>query len=229
MTSRKFEELERRVKRIKTKKYIKLILLSFVLFGSTFYLVKYTIKTKPLHVEIKIEEKEVQTPTALVEAKELVQEKSREVAQKEEKIDYETIELSVTIDLPDEKKLVPKIEKQIVKVEQKEREEQKFILHVKEINDKDALLERFGDKEDFESAIGLARLYFEDKKFVKSIYWSRKASNLNPKNESSWIIFSKSKQALGESEDAIKALQVYLEHFSSQSIENLLKQHRSQK
>ena len=75
----------------------------------------------------------------------------------------------------------------------------------------------------------MAKLYFQKQSFAESVYWSKKASKLNPENKISWLIYAKSKKNLGETEDAIRALELYLEYFSSNEVKKLLEIYRNNK
>jgi tetratricopeptide (TPR) repeat protein len=195
---------------------------------------------KPVHVEKitkKVEAKKIE-PKKEPKAKvfEPIKQPKPEVkivVEKKEEPIYDTIKLSVNVNVPSKmqkKEEVKKEEIKTQKVEIKEAKSQKRLnFKVKEVKSEDALLERFKVAGDFDSAMGLANLYFEKRNFEKSIYWSKKASKLSSGDESAWIIYAKSKDSLGKTDDAIKALQLYLEYFSSDSIEKLLKYYRDKK
>lgn len=65
----------------------------------------------------------------------------------------------------------------------------------------------------YEKAMNLAARYYENKDYEKSIFWSLKANDIDRKNSSSWILFSKAKQALGKDEEAKQALDTYVSYY----------------
>jgi len=224
MTNTRFEDLERRVKVIKLKKYIKVSVFLFLLLALGLYFIpNNSVKKvdKPLHVKIVPKKKEVKIEPKIKEFEPIkqvkpIEQKKENVVQKTEVI-YDTIKLSPNIELNHKSELKREI------IIEKTKPKRKINFSVKEVKSEDALLERFKVAGDFESAMGLAYLYFEKKNFEKSIYWSKKASKLSSGDESAWIVYAKAKSALGKVDDAIKALQLYLEYFSSEEIEKLLK------
>ncbi len=217
MTSARFENLDKRVKTLRLKRYMKLLLV-FVLFAGAGY---YYVFDKSKQIEVV----KVQEVIPKVEEKRVVAKAEKVVVVEKKEPQYDTIKLTPTI-APIVKKIEkPKIEKKSVqKVEEKKTS--KISMRVKEVKSEEALLKRFRVANDFDSAMGLANLYFSKGEFEKSIYWSRKASKLRSGEESAWLVFAKAKHALGKSDDAINALKLYLEHFSSKDIEKLLKLYR---
>ncbi|HIP30356.1 MAG TPA: hypothetical protein EYG83_06030 [Sulfurospirillum arcachonense] len=229
MTNARFGDLEKRVKLIKIKKYIKIFAILSVLIAVSYYVVsinQVVVVAKPLHVK-EVLKKELPKKAPKVKKYEPIQQEIERVKQEivVTKVEaYDTIKLSPKLNLPSIlKKDVVEVKKEpIIK-------KSKISLHVKEVKSEDALLKRFRVAGDFESAMGLAYLYFDKQNFEKSIFWSKKASKLSSGDESAWLIYAKSKKALGETEDAIKALHLYLEYFSSRRIEKLLKLYRDKK
>jgi tetratricopeptide (TPR) repeat protein len=229
MTNARFEDLEKRVKFIKTKKYIKIFVVLSVLIAVSYYVVsinQVVVVDKPIHVK-EVVKKEIPKKAPKVQKYEPIQQEIK-IVKKEHVVtrvaEYDTIKLSPKLNLPSN------IKKDVVEVKKEPIiKKSKISLHVKEVKSEVALLERFRVAEDFESAMGLAYLYFNKQNFEKSIYWSKKASKLSSGDESAWLVYAKSKKALGKTEDAIKALHLYLEYFSSTRIEKLLKLYRDKK
>ena len=131
---------------------------------------------------------------------------------------------------------VPKEENITLHVEEKKeiklkevKKSSKINLIVKEVNSEDALIERFRVAGDYDSAISLAKLYFEKKNYERVILWAKRASKIRPKEEDAWLLFAKAKYELGKKEDAIKALKLYKEYFKSKKIDRLLLRYRSEK
>ncbi len=226
MTNTRFEDLEKRVKFIKIKKYIKIFIILFFLIVVSYYAVsinQVVVVDKPVHVK-EVQNKEIPKKTPKVQKYEAIQQELK-IVKKESIVtnipEFNTIKLSSKLNLPSS------IKKEVVEVKEEPiTKKSKIYLHVKEVKSEEVLLKRFRVVEDFESAMGLAYLYFDTQNFEKSIYWSKKASKLSSGDESAWIIYAKSKKALGNTEDAIKALHLYLEYYSSGKIEKLLKLYR---
>ncbi len=236
MTNARFEDLEKRVKKIKLKKYIKIVFILVIVFGIAFYatvISKPKKVLKPLPIK-KIEKKVIVKKETKVQKIKLVKkivkkEITKDKVQEKEVNNYDTIMLSPKVDFFQSKKKENVIKKVIPK--EMITKKSKILLHVnvKEVKSEDALLERFRVAGDFDSAMGLAYLYFKKQNFKKSIYWSKKASKLSSSEDSSWLIYAKSKKAIGKKDEAIKALQLYLEYFSSNEIKKLLKLYRDKK
>ncbi len=222
MTNARFEDLEKRVKKIKLKKYMKFSFIFIVVIALSCYIVmqnisKVEVVQKQLHVKKTIKPKEKKVVKV---------EKKIEPVKK--KLTYDTIKLKVNISVPNIVE-VPTVEVKKVVVKEKLTIKRKINLRVKEVKSEDALLQRFKVAGDFESASSLAKLYFKKKKFERSIYWSKKASKLEAKEASSWIIYAKAKYEMGSKDEAIKSLELYLDYFSSDEITKLLKLYRSSK
>lgn len=239
MTNSRFEDLEKRVIKIKIKKYLKIFFLLVVFLAVLIYAINSNfslenILEKPLHVEV-VEKQEV----LHVQTKEV----NNTVIKVDEKVDenvYDTIKLSPTIFLPnmqDNGEVSQKNNVQEVKslevsepiVEKNITQKKNINFNIKEVKSEEALLERFSLAGDYESAVGLANLYFEKGKFEKAIYWSKKASKINAEAPNSWIVYAKSKVELGQKEDAIKSLELYLNYFSSDEIAKLLSDYKGAK
>ncbi|WP_079754996.1 transformation system protein [Campylobacter coli] len=75
------------------------------------------------------------------------------------------------------------------------------------------LKRNFYQNPSYEKAMNLAARYYENKDYEKSIFWSLKANDIDRKNSSSWILFSKAKQALGKDEEAKQALDTYVSYY----------------
>ncbi|MBK1963433.1 transformation system protein [Campylobacter novaezeelandiae] len=61
----------------------------------------------------------------------------------------------------------------------------------------------------FDKALLLSRLYFKDKDYKKSIFWSLKANEMDKNQKEPWFLFIKAKEALGELDEAKRALETY--------------------
>lgn len=232
MTNSRFEDLEKRVINIKIKKYIKIFLLLTIFSALAAYSVNSVIlkekaPEKPLHAEVVKKKEVLQVDTIEV---------NKTVIKVEDKVEenlYDTINLSPTIIIPkiqvkaQDKKQNTVQEVKALKVtppvvKKKISQNNNINFKIKEVKSEEALLERFGLAGDYESAVGLATLYFEKSKFEKAIYWSKKASKINAEAQESWMVYAKAKVALNQEEDAIRSLELYLNYFTSEDISQLL-------
>ncbi|HEB9328644.1 TPA: transformation system protein [Campylobacter coli] len=75
------------------------------------------------------------------------------------------------------------------------------------------LKRNFYQNPSYEKAMNLAARYYKNKDYEKSIFWSLKANDIDRKKSSSWILFSKAKQALGKEEEAKQALDTYVSYY----------------
>ena len=232
MTNARFEDLEKRVKFIKIKKYIKIFVILSVVIAVSYYAVsinQVVVVDKPIHVK-EVVKKEIPKKAPKVQKFESIQQEIKVVKKELVVTKVDEVEAYDTIKLSPKLNFASSIKKDVVEVKKEPIiKKSKISLHVKEVKSEDALLERFRVAGDFESAMGLAYLYFDKQNFEKSIYWSKKASKLSSGDESAWLVYAKSKKAIDKTEDAIKALHLYLEYFSSQKIEKLLKLYRDEK
>jgi tetratricopeptide (TPR) repeat protein len=125
--------------------------------------------------------------------------------------------------------------KEIVKEKKTENNEttkeevKSFTLHVKQTSGEDILIRNFEVQKNYSSAISLAKFYFNETEYKKSIYWAKKASRINPQAVSPWLIYAKSKNKSGEKKEAIKALENYLSYFFSQEAQELLNRWKEEK
>ncbi len=98
------------------------------------------------------------------------------------------------------------------KKELKEELKTQIDIYSKLLNISD-LKRNFYQNPSYEKAMNLAARYYKNKDYEKSIFWSLKANDIDRKNSSSWILFSKAKQALGKEEEAKQALDAYVSYY----------------
>ncbi|HEB9339961.1 TPA: transformation system protein [Campylobacter coli] len=98
------------------------------------------------------------------------------------------------------------------KEELKEELKTQIDIYSKLLNISD-LKRNFYQNPSYEKAMNLAARYYENKDYEKSIFWSLKANDIDRKKSSSWILFSKAKQALGKEEEAKQALDTYVSYY----------------
>lgn len=139
----------------------------------------------------------------------------KDISSQSDKTEKSTPEAKIEIEKSEEEK------EQIQAVQEKKKD---FSLQVREVNPETALLERFNSANDFSSAIALAQLYLTKGSYSKSIHWTKIASKLEPSSPVPWKVYAEAKRAQGDSADAIRALQMYLEYFNDEGIRKLLQE-----
>ncbi|NWF65877.1 MAG: hypothetical protein HXX81_00225 [Campylobacterales bacterium] len=75
---------------------------------------------------------------------------------------------------------------------------------------------------DIKFAYSLMRAYYNQKDYQKSMFWTMKINEAEPDNEESWLFFAKNSAKLGKKDDAINALNQYIEAFKSTKAKELL-------
>ncbi len=113
--------------------------------------------------------------------------------------------------------------KKKAKLPQKEIEAANHLLHTERV-----LMNHFQQMSNYENAYALAQFYFEQKAYYEAIAWTKKANKLNPNSDVTWLIYAKSKFALGEVEVAIDALERILEYIKSKELQELLDFYKGQ-
>ena len=233
MTSARFQELEQRAIAIRKRNYIILSISAFVLF-SLIYLMSIALflpKTPKVSSDIMSKKHQVKIVKKSVIVKKTTSKSKKKKINSKNEESYNTIKLSSSINLKRRNYISSEVEikKNITKIELEPVRKVKLDFRVREVKSEKALLERFRVATDFESAIALATIYFNTKQFNKAIIWSKKASNLSSKIDSSWLIFAKSKKAIGKTKEAVDSLELYLKYFNSRKIKKLLKLYRGKK
>lgn len=187
----RIKELELRYKRYLFKKYA-LYFTAFLIFLSLpFFIYKmYEKNEKQKILSLKLMEEKKHLEQRLLEAK-LNQEKNKILKTKNQ-------EQNLT--------LVPK-------------EEDKIQIHAKTL-DINLLKKAFYKNPSYEKALLLARMYFENKIFKKSIFWSLKANELKKDSKEAWLLFIKAKEALGEDEEAKRAMNFYNQYYNLMELED---------
>ena len=90
--------------------------------------------------------------------------------------------------------------------------------------DIDILEKKFSHNNNYAIAIRIAKEYYLQKNYEKSLYWAKKANNLDRKKTQSWIIYAKSLYALGEKKKALKVLMLYKRFASSSEVDRILQE-----
>ncbi len=104
------------------------------------------------------------------------------------------------------------LQERLSKDENKEELQTQIDIYSKFLNISD-LKRNFYQNPSYEKAMNLAARYYKNKDYEKSIFWSLKANDIDRKKSSSWILFSKAKQALGKEEEAKQALDTYVSYY----------------
>lgn len=72
------------------------------------------------------------------------------------------------------------------------------------------LIDNYEFDETYENAMKIARHFFASDSYPEAIKWALAANQLNSADDESWLIFAKASLAVGESDQAKKALETYL-------------------
>ena len=118
--------------------------------------------------------------------------------------------------------------KEIYKRKAEKREKIKK-LNIIEVKNEKTLQKDFNLYNDYKSALSLAKLFYEQKKYTKAIKWAIRASRYNPGADEPWLIYAKSKNAQNQKRLAIKALKAYLKNHKSKKASNLLYKYQKSK
>ncbi len=103
------------------------------------------------------------------------------------------------------------------------------ILSTKTNNTLQLLIERFNRNNDPKLASYIAQSYYKKGNYKEAVRWSVTANSLDPAGEESWITFARAKVKLGERDEAIKALRVYLNQYSSRKVRSYLRRLEAKK
>ena len=93
--------------------------------------------------------------------------------------------------------------------------------------DVELLQKKFLEHKSYEIAIRIAKEYYSQQRYEKSLLWAKEANHLNRKKEQSWILYARSLYVLGEKEKAIKILKLYKHFASSKKVERILQRWQS--
>ncbi len=84
------------------------------------------------------------------------------------------------------------------------------------------LLENQAQSQSYSSTIAVANYHYSKKAYQKAIKWAIEASKKNKSKVRPWIVYAKSKKALGKDKTAKKALSLFLKRHQSQEAQELL-------
>jgi len=113
-------------------------------------------------------------------------------------------------------------EKKLPKIVEKKPEIKIIVKQQKE--DLNGLIKLYKINHKYDTAMKIARIYFSKKDYANSIKWAKVANKIDPENDASWYLFSKSLLQLGNRKKAKEVLVVYLNTYgTSEKIEKLLR------
>lgn len=253
MTNSRFEALEARCQKLRLKRYLKIFLfiavvmsLGWMSFSSKHLFSLFENNASIVATEIKY------LDTNHTDFNTILKEENSSLEQNEtntSSLNQETLKLSLTINrerypasakeksTDNPNKVTETISKnspplQIQRdfdLSAPEQAPKTFSMSVKSLNSEEALLKSHTSTPTFKTTYELAAFYFEKNDYPKAIKWSKEANKLDPASDKPWIIYAQSKYALMEREDAIKALEVFLQYVHSQEAQALLEKYRGQK
>ncbi len=82
--------------------------------------------------------------------------------------------------------------------------------------------DKFNENKNPREALLIAKAYYRAGNYRKSEKWALKANNLNRNLEESWLLFAKSKDALGKRKEALKILIAYYNRTKSSKVKLLI-------
>lgn len=234
MTNARFEDLEKRAKRLQLKQTLKIvsvIIFTCTLFIGVFFIYNSQQKTPsivaqqlPKEEALEIKKEPLATPEKKEEIFKIEQEILKE--QNNTSMSYDTIKLTLSIphDIVNPRaEVLESSDSVLVKeVLQKKEKEPSFTMEVKATNKEEVLLRDFSTNKNFESALALCEVFFEQSSYQKAIFWAKEASRIKPDSPKPWIIYAQSKNNLGLKHEGIKALENYLSFFSAKEASALL-------
>lgn len=99
-----------------------------------------------------------------------------------------------------------------------------IVIHKNASNNKTLrhLIRRFNTNKDPGLALYIATSFFKKGDYKNAVHWSIVANSLDPSNETTWLLYAKSKANLGKKREAIQALKSYLNQYSSEEIRKYL-------
>ncbi len=225
MLNNNFNELVKKYEKYQNRKRDKLLLFILVVIAlclagfyfvtnSSFIMNSFKMTTpEKSEVAIKDDVKKVVNDNETKEA-----EVQKDVAVKKEE-DKSKVVPRVEVETPKSQELPDKVYSRTSKDTNKD---ETFKLEVKERKSLYKLLVADKERNSYSSALNIAKFYYDEKDYQKSIIWSVKASKKDAKQSLPWILYAKSKVILGQPKVAKKALSLYLKHNNSKEAQKLL-------
>lgn len=247
-----FFELEKKCKKLKRKKFIKNLFLTFItliILGGGYYL--FTLfNTKPLQKSkpiITLHKKVIeQNITKKIKIKQNITKEQnitkkivipKKVIKKEElNVTKCQIIIKKQIEKTPKKVPVPVIDidinfSNIKNIENKTQPKQKKIVEKKEPKKEEKKVEVVKEKKKslikdetitFKKAYILAKSYYDSEDYVSSMKWCKIASKINNKDERIWELYALNLENTNQKEKAIKVLKTYLKYKKSLRLKYLL-------
>jgi len=215
----RYEELERKYYRYKLKKFVIIILVLLIGSGSFYYILENnslkldSAKNKKVYI--------LEFNNSLVDAK-VNKEKSNilmfsfTIPKLEEDIKKESLKMTnETHSILNQKSS---------KINFKEKNDSKKVLIKEEKITLNQLIKKFSNSPSFETAIQIAKLYFEKNDLKNAQKWALKANSIDPYRYESWKLFALILIKKKENKKAKEVLNIYLNDYGyNEKIEKLLK------
>jgi len=116
-----------------------------------------------------------------------------------------------------------KLDSNSSKIKSDEKKDNKFSIKEEKVN-LNLLIKKFSTSPSFETAIQIAKLYFEKDDLKNSQQWALKANSIDPRRYESWELFALILIKKGENKKAKEVLNIYLNDYGyNEKIEKLLK------
>lgn len=227
MLNNNFNELVKKYEKYQNRKRDKLLLFILVVIAlclAGFYLVTNSSFIMNSFKMTTPEKSEVVIKDSVEKVKVVSDNETKEVkVQKDVVIKKEEVEPKVVprveVETPKSQELPDKVYARNSKDISKD---ETFKLEVKERKSLYKLLIADKEQQSYSSALNIAKFYYDEKDYQKSIVWAVKASKKDAKQSLPWILYAKSKVILGQPTVAKKALSLYLKHNNSKEARKLL-------
>jgi len=116
----------------------------------------------------------------------------------------------------------PKPKPTHLKVSSSHKSKQKLEIKISSKNYMQIMKQKFAKNKNPRDAILIAKAYFNIGNYEKSKEWALRANSLDRYLEESWIIFAKSKQMLGQRDEALNILITYYKRSRSKRVKELI-------
>jgi len=224
-----FENLQKRCKKYKLKKRVKLSLQIALIpaLASIFLL----INTKSTELEKTsstqnsvLNEKEQKTSIKKEKKKRIIKDVPYVVLIDSKYNFNKTKEVKKSPQTAVQKKTIVQTEipKDTPKVYIKKETNRAVEIAVKKLDSINDMITYYNKENKYSLAIKIAQTYYDSKQYSKSLLWAKKANLLNRDDDKAWILYAKSEYAQNNHKRAIKILKLYLTNSISKEAEGLL-------
>jgi len=110
----------------------------------------------------------------------------------------------------------------VKKIQKTEPKQEKFSLSLKRVNSVNDMIKIYNKEKRYSLALKIAKHFYKQKNYKKSLKWSKKANTLNPKASEAWLIYAKSEYEQGNKVRAENILRVYIKNSGSKEAKELL-------